>query len=121
MNTSTFVIGLVIVAVGIFLALFYLLYGLLVLIGLLVMTIGVLQVGSSPTRTRTVGGWSLVVFGIAVAVFGFLSMGVYSPSFTEEDQLRIIVVGSTICAVGILMVVLGWRMLRVNKKEKTGA
>jgi threonine/homoserine/homoserine lactone efflux protein len=80
----------------------------------------VLWVRQSPTRIRTVAGWTLVVFGIAVAIFGFLSMGVYSPSLTQEEMNEIALVGGLILLGGCLMIFFGWRMLRADKKEKKG-
>ena len=65
-----------------------------------------------------IGGWLLVVFGIAVAVLGFLGMGFYSPSLSEEELVRGALVGGLILLIGVLMIIAGWLVLRADKREQ---
>lgn len=78
--------------------------------------------GSSLTSSgvRRTGGWLLVVFGIAVAVLGFLGMSFYSPSLSEEELLRGALVGGLVLLIGVLMIIVGWLVLRADKKKEQG-
>jgi len=63
-------------------------------------------------RLRKASGLSLVIAGLLVAVFGFLSMGFYSPSLSEEEHTAIAMEGAIIGLVGVLMALFGWMLLK---------
>jgi len=60
-----------------------------------------------------------VIAGILVALFGFLSMGYFSPSFSEEEHMETVAASAIIGLVGVMQVLLGWMLLR--RQEKKGS
>jgi hypothetical protein len=70
------------------------------------------------TSIIRIRAWILVIVGLAVAIFGLISMGVYSPSLTSDDYLEICLLGGLIMMIGFVMVVSGWLTLREYKYEK---
>jgi hypothetical protein len=80
------------------------------------------EVRTPPSSARRMGGWLLVIFGIAAAILGFVLVPLIGwemhGELTDSQKFGRALFLS-IAAVGVLMALSGWWfMLRVNKKKK---
>lgn len=70
-------------------------------------------------HVKSIVGLVLCGTGVFSVFLSFCAWSLFSPSFTESDYTRLFLTGSLLLSIGVTAILVGWWVLRANKKEKT--
>lgn len=75
----------------------------------------VLNAGSRSVDFRRIGGWALVIVGIAVATLGLTASATYIGAMSDAEKESLQMTGLAIFLAGIEMILIGWIALRASR------